>query len=535
MLSSRFAPSALVLAGLLSFAVGCGKPDPVKSEPVAENTSPPFPVDPPPKPPADPLPPITIPGIPLPPDEGHRPMTPPAPLPPDEPVVPGPMVVLPPAIPNPPNPAPPVGPEPVNVPPADPNEKPKFPKLIAGRDLSEWVKEALAHKDPQFREAAIRVLPLFGPDARKPIIGPLCEVIRNKDSDPSIRVAAISIVTNLGFDFRIDDTKATPEEKKKMAELRAASREVIGALMNVMADTLPGSPLRLYCVQSLATFGADAHKAVGSLTNPSPGTLRMMATDFSWATRHAVAQTLGAVGVPPEKDGKPDWTGNPYEPATDILLNILLKDRCAAVRVAAVQSLLMLGPPKVKDLAEYAKAIDKFLKPVVLRVEPAVPGGKVLEDDHAVLVWLWLLQLSYDDRKLADNVKKIAHEVKEPKEPGVRLQALYALTALGPRSAPAMSELRYALEHYEDPAILAAAMTAVAAVGTKGGADALPELTALKDGKRDEKKPEKAPKDWKPDPTLRLFAADTIDVVTGKKKLIEVKEEKDKEKEEMKK
>ena len=444
-------------------------------------------------------------------------------------------MVLPPAIPNPPNPAPPVGPEPVNVPPADPNEKPKFPKFIAGRELAEWTKEALAHKDPQFREAAIRVLPLFGPDAREPIIGPLCEIIRTKETDPSIRVAAIRIVSNLGFDFRIDDNKATPDEKKKMAKLRAASREVIGALMNVMADTLPGSTLRLYCVQSLATFGADAHKAVGSLTNPSPGTLRVMATDFSWATRHAVAQTLGAVGVPPEKDGKPDWTGNPHEPATDILLNILLKDRCAAVRVAAVQSLLMLGPPKVKDLAEYAKAIEKFLKPVALRVEPAVPGGKTLEDDHAVLVWLWLLQLSYDDRKLADNVKKIAREVKEPKEPGVRLQALYALTALGPRSAPAMAELRYALEHYDDPAILAAAMTAVAAVGTKGGADALPELTALKNGKRDEKKPEKAPTDWKPDPTLRLFAAAAIDVVTGKKKLVEVKEEKDKEKEEMKK
>lgn len=530
MLSSRFLPPAIA-AGFLVLAVGCGQSEPAKSEPVAANPAQPFPVPEPPKPDPDLLPPITIPDIPVPPaDPPPPPMPPPDPLPPEEPTGPGPKVV--PPKPPMPNPNPPGGAEPPVANPINPLKKPEYPKLISGRDLNEWLREAVTHPDPQYREAALHVLPLFGPDARTSIIRPLCGIIRTSNTDPSVRVAAISIVANLGFDFRIDDKKATPEEKKKMADLRKESREVIGALMAVMADTLPGSSLRQACVQSLAPFGADAHKAVGTRSG-SPGTLRQMAVDASWATRYAVAATLGAVGVPPEKDGTPDWTGSPYEPATDILLNILIKDKCAAVRVAATQSLLMLGPPKVVTGGDYIKAVEKFLKPVNARVEPPVPGGKIAEDDHAVLVWLWLLQLSYDSRKLDENIKKIAHQVKEPVEnagkgEGVRLQALYALTALGERAAPAMPTLREALDQYEDPVVLVATMTAVAAVGpTKGGADALPELTKIKNGSKEasQTKPDNAPADWKPDQTLRLYAADTINVVTGKVKLTEVKDD----------
>lgn len=553
--SFRFLPSVLLLA-LLSVALGCGKPEtPQPSDPVASNTNPPppdpAPTNPLPKPPGDPLPPIFVPVLPQV-DDKPPPMPKPDPLPPDEPVVPGPKIVVPPQ--PTPNPVPPVGvpgPPPVGTPdpvppqpPADPAKKHEYPKMIAGRDLNEWIKEALTHKDPQYRESAIRVLPLFGPDARKPIIGPLCEIMASPEIDPCVRVAAINIVANLGFDFRINDSTATPEEKKKMTELRQESRKVINSLMQLMANTASGSFLRMYSVQALATFGPDAHRAVGNIVNPSPGSLRTMAHDASWATRQAVAATLGSVGVPPEKDGKPDWSLGPFEPATDILLNILLKDKCAAVRVTAIQSLLQLGPPKVKTGEDYAKAAEKYLKPVAARCDPpvvdgkVVPNGKIAEEDHDVLVWLWLLQLSYDDRKLGENLKKICQAVKEPRErdpkgSGVRLQALYAITALGPRATAAVPTLRDALEQYDDPAVVAATLTAIAAIGPKhGGADALPELTKVANGSRDPKKPDNAPKDWKPDPTLRLLAEDAIKVVKGEKKLIDLKEEADKEKKE---
>lgn len=533
----------LFLLAVLVPAVGCGSGGKAKPQPpVAANTEPPATVPPQTPPATSPLPPITIPEIP-PPVEAHRPMPLPDPLPPDEPTA-GPAVKLPETLPMPtpvpspvpppvpvavPNtPMPPVAPEPIPGPLADPNKKPEYPEFISGRDLKEWLKEATTHKDPQYREAALKVLPLFGPDARKPIIRPLCDIIRNRGTDPSIRVTAIAIVSNLGFDFRVDNDKATPDERRKMAELRTESREVIGALMAVMADTLPGSTLRQYCAQSLATFGSDAHKAVGTPTNTT-GTLRALAFDPSWATRHAVAQTLGVVGQPAEKDGKPDRDGNPYDPATDILLNVLLKDNCAAVRVAAAQSLLRLGPPRAKDTAELAKALDKYLKPVNARVEPG-PGGRVLEEDADVLVWVWLLQLSYDGTKLDGNVRKIASQVKEPKTPGVRLQGLFALSALGPAAAPAMPAVREVLERYDDPIVLIAAMEVCAAMGTKGGADALPELQAIRDGKHAPRKPDNAPRDWQPDPTLRYAAEDCIAVVTGKRKLMEVKKDPAKEK-----
>jgi len=535
---SRFRTlSPVLVAGLLAVAVGCGQAESAK--PVAAVVNPPPAVAPEPvKPPPDFLPPIVIPSIPLPPvDPPPPPMPRPAPLPPDEPLGPGPAVaVVPPKppMPNPnPMPNPPGGAEPPVANPLNPPKKAEYPKLIAGRSLEEWLEEAIRHKDPQFREAALRILPLFGPGARALIIRPLCAVIRNSSTDPSIRLAAIGIVANLGFDFRINDNTSTPAEKKKMAELRAASREVIGALMAVMADTGPGSSLRLACVQALATFGADAHIAVG-VRGGNPGNLRQMAVDPSWPTRQATAVTLGVVGVPPEKDGKTDWTLNPYDPATDILLNVLLKDKCAAVRVTATQSLLMLGPPKVKTGEDYVKAVQKYLKPVVERVEPLTPGGKPAEEDHAVLVWQWLLQLSYDSRKLDENIKKIAHQVKEPtdtggagkdKGAGVRLQALYCLAALGPRAAPAMPTLREALDQYDDPVIVVATLQAIASVGTKGGADALPELTKVKNGSKDGQKPDDAPKDWKPNPFLRLLAEDAINVVTGKVKMNDLKEE----------
>ena len=51
---------------------------------------------------------------------------------------------------------------------------------------------------------------------------------------------------------------------------------------------------------------------------------------------------------------------------------------------------------------------------------------------------------------------------------------------------------------------------------------AQPDLEKIAKGSKDPKKPEDAPKDWKPDLTLRLVAEDAILYVTGKKKLADL-------------
>jgi HEAT repeat protein len=419
---------------------------------------------------------------------------PPAPVP--QPPAPVPQPPAP--VPQPPPTTPPQ-PEPTPLPNATPESKApakpiEYPKQIDGKTLEMWINEIRynptnlqpATLDPQSREIAIKVLPSFGPSARKPALKPLIAVV-DYDPDPGVRQAAVTVISNMGYE----------EDAKEKGTLMA--KDAVKSIQSRLAKTAPGSAERLTCVRSLASFGSDAAGSAKSL--------RDICRDPSYETRIAIANALGRVGM------APDDTAEANKEAAMALLEFMIVDVCASVRMETIQSLLILGPPKSKTPSEYAKAIEPYLKGVGNRLKAGTG-----EKDRNVICWLLLLQVMYDGGTLDANVKQLANFIKAPEGPNVanlRMNAMNALAVLGTKAVGALDVLLDALE-YEDPYLVAAAISCLAPMGT-AAARAIPKLEAI--AKREPVKPKDAPADWKPDLSLQNLAKEAIPYVKGEKKI----------------
>lgn len=345
--------------------------------------------------------------------------------------------------------------------------------------------------DPQSREIAVKVLPSFGPSARRPALKPLITVV-DFDPDPGVRQAAITVISNMGYE----------EDAKDKGTLMA--RDAVKSIQSRLAKTASGSAERLTCVRSLASFGSDAAGSAKSLKD--------ICRDSSYETRIAIANALGRIGMAPDDNAEAN------KEAAMALLDFMIVDVCASVRMETIQSLLTLGPPKSKTAGEYAKAIEPYLKAVGARIKPE--AGKVGEKDRNVLCWLLLLQVMYDGGTLDANVARLASYLKTPEGPNVanlQMNALNSLSVLGTKAVGALDVILDALD-YEDPYLVAAAITCLAPMGT-AAVRALPKLEAIANGSKDPPKPKDAPKDWKPDPMLRNLAKEAIDYVKGIKKI----------------
>jgi HEAT repeat protein len=497
-----------VLIGLGVAVVGCGQPSDPKAarpqEPVTQVVA--QPQEAPQPKPAEAVPPQEVapqPAVAAQP-VASKPVEVPAPAEPVVFVAPQPPAAQPPAA-QPPAAQPPAAQPPATDPanPANPTAKPKepeYPKEINNKNLDHYLKEAQERfqKDPQVRETAIRTIPLFGPSARKPSVKIITDVI-SSDSDPGVKVAAITIISSMGFDVRNE------------------VRPSIQTLRNVLRLST-NSIVRMYCVRSLSSFGPDAVDAVPEL--------RTAAGDPSWETRLAVAEALGSVGAPPKPDADPNVQ------AAKTLLTYMLgnanrTEPCVAVRLEAVKSLLNIGPPKAKNPQEYIREVKEYLDPLAERLK--FEAGE--RGDKGVYVWLLLLQIMYDDRVMAENVKKITKFIEAPDNPVLRMYALQALGIIGPQLAAlkvnpqtaavtgpiadaAIDTVILALK-YPEPPLQYAAMNCLARIG-KEARKAVPVLEEIK--AKPPKKPLDAPADWKPDDTMQKLATDTIDYITGKKK-----------------
>jgi hypothetical protein len=80
--------------------------------------------------------------------------------------------------------------------------------------------------DPQSREIAIKVLPSFGPTARKPALKPLIAVV-DYDPDPGVRQAAVTVISNMGYE----------EDAKDKGTLMA--KAAVGSIQSRLAKTAP--------------------------------------------------------------------------------------------------------------------------------------------------------------------------------------------------------------------------------------------------------------------------------------------------------
>lgn len=403
-----------------------------------------------------------------------------------------------------PPPPPPAGTPPANPPTGAKPPEPRYPDEINAKKL-DWYLGQMSfrtQRDPQLRESAVRTLPLFGPAACKPSIKPLIAVIEG-DPDPGVRIAAITMISSMGFEHR--------NEVKPAVE----------TLRRIIGQTGRGSALRAYCVRSIESFGPDAAAAV-----PELRAISTAEAEPSWETRMAVAEALGYIGAPPKPGTSPNVL------AVKTLLERVLEDPCLSVRLEATKSLLAMGPPQTKNPDEYKKEVAPYL--VLLQKHLDAEKGR--NGDKGVYVWLVLLQVMYDDRTTPENLKVITRLVKEP-EGGkdstgtpaamVRMYAIQAIGVLGPQFAamrtnpalqqPAEAAIQSVIDalNYPEQPLQVTAMMCLARIGNEAR-KAVPELEKIK--AKLPVKPIGAPADFKPDDTLQRTAADAIDYIVGKKK-----------------
>jgi HEAT repeat protein len=398
-------------------------------------------------------------------------------------------------------PPPPFIPPPMPVKPKEPGdtkepEKPaskepkkefEWPTSVNGRPMSEHIKD-VSNSDPAIREGALRALPEFGPNAREPatkIVMFHMQLINEKD--PGVRAAAIQAIGTFAL-FSPDGGLL------KDADTKEAVR-----LLCLTADQ--GGASRLHAVNTLASFGYKGASAIEYLVG-----LNMTEKEPAYETRRAVATTLGSIA------GNKDHGPSPR--ALHALTDVLIKDKSAAVRLAAFQSVVALGPPhssavgQPKSAIKYdTKAIEGYVKNIKTRLLPykAEVGTKdpdsetgLVERNPQVEIFarLALMRLDPTNEINDENLNAIAKYITKGNNSGPKIQALSALSYLHERASKKINDVVRALED-EDPYVVTNAVYTLVAMGDEGKpAIEFLEKLKLRGSKKGEEKPKDMPKEY---------------------------------------
>jgi hypothetical protein len=349
---------------------------------------------------------------------------------------------------------------------------PAWPKEVYGKDLKGWLADLKESPDALVRQTAVNVIPLFGPDAREPAHKPLLAALA-RERDPGVRINIIDQVGNIGA--------KNAEEAKEIAK----------ALNVQLSNAGLGGPTRLHVLRALSNYGADAHEALEGV--------RAVITDPSWETRREAAIALGRLGYVPDTNANKQAKRGPSPSVLKALAFSLLKDDCAAVRLEAVESLVMLGPPAYKEDADYAQIIKPYLE--------AATARQKVEKDKATIVWLHVLVMRYDGTQFNEaTIGKIAELLKDTEPAAARYHALTALGMLGSMAKPFALRIAQVCLAYPEPELVFHAIMTLAALG-EHARQAVPELERFKS----------MPTDKRYD-MLKQAAGEAIDFITGKKK-----------------
>ena len=326
---------------------------------------------------------------------------------------------------------------------------------------------------------AIKAIPYFGPNAREPSIKPLLKACR-EDGDPGVRVNAILTLGAIG---------ANNKEEAKV---------IVDALKIAINNGANGGVIRLHASRAIGNFGMYPEQA-----NDAISTLSNIVKDPSWETRKSVAYALGRIGgaTKPKPDPKPLPPGvppPPVDPKTGpdpLVIKILqgmLGDSSATVRLEVVESLVLLGPPAV-SLDKYSTMVTPIMNSILDRTKN--------EKDKSVLVWLHMLVMRYDGNAFNDQTIGKVVDIGRGNEPDATIQSLTALSLLGEKAHnQAIPFARDMLRHAE-PLVIAAAANYLG--GTKSAAKiVIPQMEAAKAGTKDE--------------MLKYILTTAIDLANGK-------------------
>lgn len=323
----------------------------------------------------------------------------------------------------------------------------KWPTNIGGKGVKDWLKDATENPDPAIREFALKTLPSFGPDGRKECSKKLLQRM-SAERDPGVRLTVYTTVGVLG----VEDSEL---------------KDTITLLANVVDNGLAGGMSRLRAIQALAMFGSKAEGAVVKLTGRA-------CDDPAYETRRTIANTLALVGFS-EKSG-------PNLLALNRLAGTFSKDESAAVRMEALQSLVLLGPPWAgppmgKGLPGPINWKDAKYVADRMRERLAVTKTRgIVEHDKQLEIWCRVVLMRFDQKELdsEEHLNAITKNLSDTSELGPKLQALQALALFGERAGTQVDKVVLLLTD-EDPLVMTGVLTALSAMGVKGE----PALEAL--------------------------------------------------------
>lgn len=329
--------------------------------------------------------------------------------------------------------------------------EPKWPTEIGGKNLKAWLKDVI-DPDPAVREAALRTLPNFGPDVRKEAGKILVARMAGGEKDPGVRVTLMNTIATVGFDAAAEETEAL---------------RLLGLTIDQGQD---GGVGRLTAVQAIAAFGPKAERQIELVAGRS-------LHDASYATRQSIARTLGVIGFN-EKFG-------PNRVALNRLAATLARDSCVAVRMEALQSLVVLGPPWAEPRKPNEKTPPKLDKGAAKSVADFMrerlglikAKSVALEPDAQLQIWCRVVLMRFDPEEITDaNLSAISRHTAAP-EAGPKVQALQALALFGEQAGSQVDAVVRVLDD-TDPQVLGLGISALASMGVKA-TGAVAELEKL--------------------------------------------------------
>lgn len=360
--------------------------------------------------------------------------------------------------------------------PAPKKDDIKWPKEVGGKTIDMVAKEMRPPHDPAAREAAVRMLPMFGPKGREAAVDELLDAMTAaKEPDMNVRLAAVSVAPTVLVGYAKAPDPALTKGLNTIAGLLTSGQpvnvkfEAVGAVGNVgpyMRTVRPD------IIQSLTTAAKD-----GS----------------SWQLRRVAVMAIGSVGHGTQTGENPEDKSPPDPAAVTALLEVLRADNCAAVRLAAVNALIGLGPVAATQQKAWRTALDNVFKVGT-------------EKDKSVLLWVHVLILRNDPNGVKGNELHLTAvgDVLRAKEPAGRAEACQALAVLGEEAVAKLGALHDIInDEKEEPVVVAAAIMAAAAMPTKAGIT-LPVLQKVKATHKNE--------------DVRKIAGEAIDHLNGIKK-----------------
>ncbi len=316
------------------------------------------------------------------------------------------------------------------------SKEPKWPDTIGDKKLSDWLKIAINDPDAAMREQALQVIPSFNPaDVRKSCVKPLWRRIAG-ESDNGVRLVVIDLLGSIGIEDPVD------------------LKDTLTALIPY-ADGDKGSVNKLHTLQAIAKFGHKAHGVARALANSE-----LVTKDSSFEVRRTAAQTLGRIAAT-ETDG-------PNFAVLKQLSTTLVKDSALPVRLEALQSLFILGPPyeTAKTKKNEPPSIDeKAGQEIVGLIKPRVTGTKPAETNKQAELWCRLVIIRFggpDDIK--DQLNGIAAHLSDADDT-VKYHTLFALRLLSPLNEEKIQPVVNILNSKAQPVLREAALQTLGAMG----------------------------------------------------------------------